>query len=79
MSSQEVNDLIQEIRAKANALEYTEDGLAFDKAVGEIDLLCYRLRTVAWPRPKPVPEGVRAFTLAKPAELHEALRDLFGE
>lgn len=52
MSSQEVTDLIMQIKAKANALEYNEDGIAFDKAVGEIDLLCYELRTAAWPKPR---------------------------
>jgi hypothetical protein len=43
-----VQDLINQIKERAARLEYTEDGLAFDKYVGELDLLLYELRTVAW-------------------------------
>lgn len=72
----EVAELIQQIKDKANALEFNEDGVAFDQAVGEIDYLCWKLRQVTW---APVPRG---FVLSKPSDIitvHEALRDLFGE
>jgi hypothetical protein len=52
-----VQDLISQIKARAAGLEFMEDGLAFDKYLGELDSLLYELRTVAWK----LPEGVKAY------------------
>jgi len=73
MTSPEVTHLIEQIKARAQALEFMEDGLAFDKYLGELDLLLYKLRTAAWAPPK----GVTVVN--DPVDLHNVLKELFNE
>ena len=72
MSSRpQVSDLIEEIKRKAGALEFSGDEIEFDKRIGELDGLLFKLRSVAW-----TPRGV---VISDPAELHNLLKDIIGD
>jgi hypothetical protein len=62
----QVNDLIEEIKRKAEALEFSGDEIEFDKRVGELDGLLFKLRSVAW-------------TPVQSVQLHELLKDIIGD